>query len=403
MNEQALKKRLRETADQCVKCGLCLPACPTYRARRDEGESPRGRISLIQGWAEGRLERSARLDAHLASCLECRACERACPSLVAFGALMDDARALGTKHAPLWRRLAKETWLAALSSRFGTRLAAMLATFYRAVGLGVLVERAGVTRWSRPWAYHRLALQLRQPPRLRGCSRPSPDDGIAVGLFLGCVGQSAQPNALAATHRILGRLGFDVDIPSGQGCCGAMHRHNGLPEHADRLLAENAAVFSNRQVIGIASACVCELRTHPRMARTQEICRFLADLGWPAHLAPRALRKRVAVHEPCSQRNALRDARAAYELLRRIPAIEIVPLPDNALCCGAAGTYPLQQPEMSRTLLQPKIQRLKELRPDILVTTNTGCALHLAAGAREAGLDLEVLHPAELLARQLGA
>ena len=180
-----------------------------------------------------------------------------------------------------------------------------------------------------------------------------------------------------------------------------MHRHNGFADAADRLLAANAAALGGRTLVGLSSACVAELRTHPAFTHGQEICRFLANTPWPSEARPRPLHQRVAVHEPCSQRNLLRDPNAAYDLLRHIPGVEPVGLADNAFCCGAAGTYLLTQPETSQSLLTPKLQALAHMGVEILVTTNTGCALQLAAGVREAGIAVEVLHPVELLARQL--
>ncbi|MCG6861960.1 MAG: 4Fe-4S dicluster domain-containing protein, partial [Chromatiaceae bacterium] len=136
MKDEAIKARLVETADRCVKCGLCLPHCPTYAVKADEGESPRGRIALIEGLAAGKLVQSPRLWAHLQSCLECRACEAACPSLVAFGSLMDDARALQTQGLGRWRRCLKKSWLRILSTSKGARTTAALARLYRSCGLG---------------------------------------------------------------------------------------------------------------------------------------------------------------------------------------------------------------------------------------------------------------------------
>jgi glycolate oxidase iron-sulfur subunit len=401
VNEQSLKTRLSETADHCVKCGLCLPHCPTYRLREDEAESPRGRIALIQGLADGVLEPTPRLDAHLASCLECRACEAACPSLVAFGTLMDGARALRVRRLRAWSRRLRLARLDILSSKRGIGLAAGLAGLYRASGLAALAERAGIARASRLDARHRVAMQLRRPAgpsAPRGGARGNGDD---VALFLGCVARASQPAALAAALRVLERLGLRVGVPGDQGCCGAMHRHAGFPERADRLLAANASGFADRRTVAVASACAAELRAHPELGKVREVTRFVADLDWPPGLGLRPLAARVAVHEPCSQRNILRDGDAAYDLLRRIPGLEPVALGENALCCGAAGTYLLDQPEMAQRLVQPKIRRLRALETEILVTTNTGCALHLAAGARAAGLDIEVLHPIELVERQL--
>lgn len=399
MDRNDLIAQIATAADQCVRCGLCLPHCPTYRLRGDEGESPRGRIALIQGWAEGNLTDSPRLRAHLESCLECRACEPVCPSLVTVGGLMDDARALRRASARPWTSRLQRLWLDALASPLGVRTASLCARAYRNSGAAHLLGRSRLMRWPRLRAGHRIAVQLQRPVRpTRG---PHASGGKGIDLFIGCVARSAEPSATAAARQALERLGWAVHIPAGQVCCGAMHRHNGFPDKADRLLAENARTLGGRTVVGLSSACVAELRNHPALTRSQEICRFLADQPWPSAVEPRPLHQRVAVHEPCSQRNLLRDPSAAYDLLRRIPGVEPVPLADNAFCCGAAGTYLLTQPAASQWLLAPKLQALAQMGVGLLVTTNTGCALHLAAGVREAGIAIEVLHPIELLARQL--
>lgn len=384
-----------------MKCGLCLPHCPTYRVQQDEAESPRGRISLIQGLAEDELQESPRLAAHLSSCLECRACETACPSLVKFGALMDDVRALRVHRLNSWERSLKAAWLLFMSSGWGVSASVAASRLYRFTGLGILVERAELPPESRLRAYHRVAMQLDKPETTPTASPPNQVQGGNLALFLGCVARAAQPGLAAAARRVLERLGYRVQVPAGQRCCGAMHRHSGFPDVADHLLRQNTAAFAELRPIATASACAAELRAHPGMNGVAEICRFLADLEWPPDATLRPLPTPVAVHEPCSHRNILRDGAAAHDLLRRIPDIEAVPLKDNAFCCGAAGTYLLDQPTMSAALLAPKIEHLKQQGTNILVTTNTGCALHLAAGAREAGIALEVLHPVELIARQL--
>jgi glycolate oxidase iron-sulfur subunit len=399
VNDKGVRARLLETADQCVKCGLCLPHCPTYRVRRNESASPRGRIALIQGLTEGNLRPSRRLWAHLASCLECRACEVVCPSLLAFGSLMDDARALQNQRSSPWRRRAKQAWLWILSSRKGAAAVTLLSRAYRASGLGSLVESSHLPLGSPLRAYHRVVMQLGGPQPTLGDH--AGDRTPAISLFLGCVARTAQPGLSRAACRVCARLGLGVLVPEDQRCCGAIHRHNGFPFEADRLLERNAFAFADQQLVVTASACAAELRAHPDLRGSMEICRFLTDLKWPRDARLRPLRARVAVHEPCSHRNLLRDVDAAYRLLKRIPKIELLPLEENAFCCGAAGTYLLENPIISNTLVTPKIDCLRRLQADILVTTNTGCALHLTAGAREAGLGLEVLHPVELIERQL--
>jgi len=383
--------------DQCVKCGLCLPHCPTYRLTRDEAESPRGRIALVQALVSGALPPSRRLDAHLASCLECRACEPVCPSLVAVGAIMDQARALQSANQPGWRRGLRRAALRALSSPAVLRLAQRLAVAYRMTGLDAAAERLGIRRLPRLNAYARLAHGLQPPPRRH------PDEHTAgdVSLFFGCASPVTQSAALEATRLVLQHLGIGVLEPRGQGCCGAMLRHNGFPTEADAMLERNAAALAEAPPLGVASACVAELRAHPRLGQTQEVCTFLAQAPWPEHLCLRAWPVDVLVHEPCSHRNQLGGNADVYRLLARIPGLRATPLPDNAFCCGAAGTYFLHHPHSAQALLRDKIAHLARMMPQVLVTTNPGCALHLAAGLREAGLAIEVCHPVELIARRL--
>ena len=392
---------LAKIADRCVRCGLCLPHCPTYRLARQEAESPRGRIALIQAWAEGVLDNTPALQRHLDTCLECLACERACPTLVPFASLMDGARAEHWRHQPAWRRGLRQAWLALLASPGAASVIGAAGQLYRGLGLARLVAGTGLSRWPGIGALHRLAQQVEGLPRIPPVTTARVATDGRVGLFLGCIARAAQPGAIAASVQVLQRLGQEVVMPPRQTCCGGMHRHNGLPRVADDYLEANAKAFTDLPVVGLASACVAELRAQPHLAATQEICRLLADLDWPATVPLRPLPGRIAIHVPCSHRNRLRDAQAARDLLRRIPDVELIDLPENDLCCGAAGTYLLQQPKLSQALLRPKLAHLAASGARILVTTNTGCALHLAAGVREAGLAVEVLHPVEVIARQL--
>ena len=244
---------------------------------------------------------------------------------------------------------------------------------------------------------HGLALRLRRPARPGHVGSAAPG-APSIALFHGCLARALEPEVMAAARSVFTRLGVATTTPAGQVCCGAMHRHNGFPEAADAMLAENRAVFAGTTVVGGASACVAELR--PALPAT-ELCRALLDIPWPESVALRPLSGTVAVHEPCSQRNQLRDTRAVYDLLARIPGLRILPLPGNESCCGAAGTYLLDHPQTAEQLAADKVDALTALRPRWLVTTNTGCAAHLAAAAAAAGLDVEVVHPVVLLARSL--
>nr|WP_242482201.1 (Fe-S)-binding protein [Thiocystis violacea] len=385
-------------ADQCVKCGYCLPHCPTYVKTRNEADSPRGRIALIQGWVSGELEMSPAMARHLDGCLTCRACETACPSLVAYGRLADGAKARRTARQPAWRRITRRLGLHALSHARVMQAIGRLAKGYNAIGLARLAERLSIHSLHRLAAYHRIAAALSRTARP---STPRDPRDSRLDLFIGCMGSSAQGAAVQAAIRVCERLDLNPRVSADSDCCGALMRHNGFPEEADRYRAAVARAHAGRPLVGLSSACVAELKEHPQLRETQEICAFLESIDWPPTLQLKRLERTVAVHEPCSHRNLLGGVSAVYDLLKRIPGIQVAPLAGNDQCCGAAGTYLLQQPAMAARLLEDKLTAARRAHPDILVTTNPGCALHLIAGFHEAGLEIEVCHPIELIARQL--
>lgn len=375
-------------------------------------------MALIQGLLSGELDDGERLGVHLGNCLECLACEPACPSLVQFGALMDGARAHRVAQLPIWRQVLSRLRFDLLADPRMPTLLALSSAVYRYTGLSFVLRRLGLLRRGRLAVLDGLAGQLREPTNLQIAAGPNAlqcqssnhasgssaategaDRAAAeVGLFLGCVSRGLQPSTAQATLRVLTHLGITVRVPHEQVCCGAMHRHNGHPAAAEQLLARNRDAFGSASVVGFASACVAELRDQ---LTAEELCRFLVDRPWPARLRLRPLPALVAVHEPCSHRNLLRDTQAAYDLLARIPELRVAGLDGNDSCCGAAGTFLLDHPETALTLAADKVRHVAALAPSYLVTTNTGCAAHLAARLRAAGSDIEVVHPVELIARQL--
>jgi glycolate oxidase iron-sulfur subunit len=398
LQHETRRRDLLRLADQCVKCGLCLPHCPTYAKTRHEADSPRGRIALIQGRLTGQLDMTPRLAAHLDGCLLCRACESACPSLVAYGRLLDGARAQHVAETPAWRRFWTGRWLSALSNARVMDALGQLASIYVGTGLAQLIETTRLIRIRAIATRHRLLRVFAVTARPVAAHRL---DDADLDLFVGCSGASAQGGAIEAMHTLCEQLGLRVRIAPEAVCCGAMQRHNGFPEAADRAREQCAQIHGGRPLVGVSSACVAELREHPVLARTWEVCDYLDRQTWPDTLVPAPLKQRVLVHEPCSHRRLLGGNAAVYRLLARIPGLEVAPMPDNERCCGAAGTYLLQQPEMAAALLDDKLPHIRDLKPDIIVTTNPGCALHLFAGVRESGLAIEVCHPVELIVRQL--
>lgn len=390
-------EQLLKEADRCVKCGLCLPHCPTYLLLENEADSPRGRISLIQALASGELRAERHLEIHLERCLSCRACETACPSGVKYGQLIDGGRLLlNHRHhkRPGWRRL-----FDLLSDR---------RRLERWWPLYPIMQRTGMT-WlaARLPSQHlrRLLAMARQLPsgrtRQGGLHPARMPSGRSVQLFVGCVGSRADRRLIDCTLHLLTSLGYAVEIPDSQACCGALHRHNGFPEKAEQLCESNRRQLEKSRaesLVTLASACHLELTEHLQgRLPVISLVDFLLGLPETALAGLQPLERRVALHIPCTGRNDRSRA-----LLGRIPGIDLVELPDNAVCCGAAGSYLLTQPALSVRLGEDKIERLRRVQAQILVTGNTGCALQFRQLIGEAGLDVEVMHPAELIARQLG-
>lgn len=394
-------------ADLCVKCGLCLPHCPTYNTFRHEGDSPRGRIALMQGLAQGAIEPAGATLRHLDGCLVCRACEPVCPAQVPYGRLIDAGRTglwqSGHRPGALWRLLAfwrrtpgRLAWLTrAMRLLDRTRLAAVLA-------------RLPVGPLARVAAY----LERGGQPPAAGSHEPSPAPSGTVQLFLGCIARPLDAPVLNATVRVLNAMGYRVDVPAGQGCCGAMDAHAGDAATARRLAMNNTAAFdAGTPVISTASGCGAQLLDYRELsppadgaaafaARVHDVMHFIhANVNRLPPLQHAAAR--VVVHSPCTLRNVMRES-GALEVLRGVRGLAVEPLRHRD-CCGAAGSYLFEHPATADRLGNALLDALGPDVPDVFATSNIGCALHVRRLARQRGLALRVCHPVELLAAALDA
>lgn len=414
----SLESRILELADRCVKCGLCLPHCPTYRLRHKESESPRGRIAILQGLAGGQLEPAGGALDHLASCLDCRNCETVCPAGVEYETLLDTGQQWLRQHAPRRgpRRYLGRLGLAALIRPARLARIHALLRLYQRTGLQWLLRRSGLLRLAGVERADRLLPPLQPAARFRLPPPPDPPVG-RVALFTGCLGTTLEQATLAASITLLHRLGYAISLPGGQGCCGALSWHAGEAEPALRAARRNLDAFRPDEVDAIlhtATGCGAHLRNYPQLPwtnpedqararqladKSMEITAFLARQSWPEDRIRKSAPLRVAVHIPCSQRNGLRQPDYATDLLKRIPGLEVVPLPGQSGCCGAGGTAMLGQPELADALRAETLREIKPIRPDVIVSTNPGCALFLNAGLEQEP-PLRVVHPVVLLAGQ---
>ncbi|QBB69331.1 (Fe-S)-binding protein [Pseudolysobacter antarcticus] len=396
-----LRQHILQLADQCVMCGLCIPQCPTYRIGRQENESPRGRIALARGLASGELAPTPTLLGHIDHCLGCMSCENACPSEVDYAGLLLATRELQREIQPLsWTR----RWLLATLAQRGKlnfllqlgRIPGVLALLRSRLGQAFF-KRAGI-----PALAHELP-PLPAPRAWPAIIAPTFRSRGRIGLFLGCVASVFDQDTHAASITLLAALGYEVVMPRAQSCCGALARHAGLPSDASatRQAFLDAGVDT---VLVSASGCFGSLRdsvSADSKIRVREIHEFIAADPELDRLQFKPLPQIAALHTPCTQTNVAKGQIAIGALLARIPALRIMPLPSEPRCCGAAGSYFLEQPQIAAPLRSEKLQQTLALTPDVLLTSNIGCRIYLGNGLRQHSETLPVRHPLSLLAQQL--
>lgn len=359
-------------ADRCVQCGLCLPACPTYRLEGLESESARGRIALVRAWELGTIGPTPAGDTHLDQCLGCRSCEAVCPAGVEYDTLLVQARARQRERRGPGLRQRLLEWLVA-------RPPAMVAAL-------------GLYRHLHPL----LPGALRPLPRPPASRRDAMPETGSVALFRGCIAGPYEAGLRAATARLCAAAGIELALPDGQACCGALHAHAGDIATAAALAARNCQAFSGAAtVLTVASGCHDPLaRALQGQAQTLDAIGFLAARA--GHLSFQASNERIALHLPCTQRNVLHGGGATRALLARVPGLQVVELDAGYGCCGAAGTQMATDPERAARFRQPLLDQLHASGAARLLSANIGCRLHFANAA-----GVPVQHPLEYLASRL--
>jgi glycolate oxidase iron-sulfur subunit len=396
----------------CVHCGLCLPACPTYRETGRESSSPRGRIYMLRAVAENRTPLSDVISDEAYLCLGCRACETACPSGVKFGSMLELAR------AEISRSGLRGGWAARLERWALRALVANPRSLSVAFSLLRAIQRLRFDRFVAalsPKAWREIYALAPAVPSASE-RRPLPPFTPALGerrgrvaLFVGCVMPELFGAVNAATVRVLSRNGFEVVVPESQGCCGALHAHAGDLDFARDLARRNLEAFAAVDfdaVIVNSAGCGAVLRELEEWLpgegsllsrRVRDVSEFLDAAG----LRPPEgrIESKVCYDGPCHLVHGQRVDAAPRRLLEQIPGLELQAHDDPTGCCGAAGTYNLTHRAMSRAILDRKMQSLKAAGPDYVATGNPGCLIQLQGGVAAAGLKVAVVHPVELLDR----
>jgi len=394
----------------CMSCGLCLNVCPTYQLSQNEQEGPRQRIRTLSTLVLEETSVDEETINHLHNCIQCRACEVVCPSQMSYSELFDKAQhqLAQAQEKKFYAKLA----LTLIADKKKLKTFLPLLRFYHSSGARWLSQKLGLLKWMGL----DLADQMARLPKVHTLKESYPVAHPAKGkvaLFTGCITEHFDQETLTSAIKVLNVLGYEVSVPQQQVCCGAIHYHNGEPEVAKHLMQQNRACFNQKDaeaIVYCATGCGSQLQEYAialdlddeeNAFKTPlfEITDFIVN-HWDKSVRLKPSTKKVVVHEPCSQRNVLKNQQVVYDLLAKIPELQVEALEENQLCCGAGGTYMLTHPKTAHSLRDKKWQHIFNSQADYVVTSNIGCDLHLQTiNSQQYSVDFK--HPVALLAEQL--
>jgi glycolate oxidase iron-sulfur subunit len=404
----------------CIHCGMCLPACPTYRVTGSEAESPRGRLYLMRGWLEGEITDPEQIRPHIDQCLGCQACQTACPSGVQYGSLLFQTREALAPHQPKLKRWVKRfVFRSVLTNQNLLQTLGGFLRVYQQSGLQQLVRGLGLLK-AVPALADQEALLPQLPARraLHAGMSFGNMDNPRVALVTGCVMDVFYNPVHWATIQVLVANGYYVTVPE-QTCCGALAHHAGESDIAQTQARQNLTALMKGDpdwVVINSAGCGATLKEYHHLLaddpvyrkRAQEFAAKVVDVMELLAKKPLApikgrLEQTVTYHAACHLRHAQGITDIPTQLLAQIPGLTLVPLKDAEACCGSAGIYNIEQPQLSQEILAQKMGHLKATDAAVVVTGNPGCLLQLEAGVRQTGLKMQVKHPIELLAEAYAA
>ena len=418
----------RDLIKACVHCGLCLDACPTYRLLGNELDSPRGRVSQIRAFSEGRISAdNPKFREHMYKCLDCRACETACPSGVDYGRLIEAARAEITA-ASTGEKVTREVILnRVFMSNTAISAFGVATRMYQKSGVQSVVRGSGLLKML-PGPLRKLGeMEAMLPamsgrmlqPKLPVLTQPTSGEvKHRVAVISGCIAGQFFPETNEATIRVLARNGCQVVVPPTQKCCGALHVHAGERDTARQLARHNIATFErtgSEYYIINAAGCGSTLkeygellendpiwaeRAHTFASKVRDINEFLAFIGIDKTFG--RIEKRVTYQDACHLAHGQKIREAPRDLITSIPGIQLIEMNEPDFCCGSAGIYNLTQPVMAQQLLELKMDNIIATGTEMIVASNPGCIIQIAAGVRQRGVAMEVIHPIDLLDRAYG-
>lgn len=407
---------------QCMRCGLCLPSCPTYRTDGLETQSPRGRVAMIKAVIDGQLSPSADFVEHMYHCLDCRNCQSVCPAGVKAGELVLEARHRIEENRP---QHPVKRFLLQYAIRDQKKLSAYLSPvrLYEYLGIQALVRKYDILKAISADLEFMEALLPPLPARPLTASMPETVKARGVekgrvGFFLGCAMNLLFSEVSRDTIEVLSRVGYTVVIPKGQQCCGAPNIAEGERRIYREMAEHNIGLFEGKGVdivVTDCAACGSELKAYhevfhrqARMAdraatfaqKIMDVSEFLASALGPDTVF-RSIPESVCFHDPCHLRHAQGIVTQPRDLLRRIPDLKFEDIPDDGQCCGSAGIYNITHRDRAMKILEAKVKAIAKTGADRVVTSNPGCLLQLMYGRKRWGSAWEVSHISQVLRRAL--
>ncbi|HEY0828662.1 MAG TPA: (Fe-S)-binding protein [Bacilli bacterium] len=433
-NPLAEKLKLSLDYDQltnCMRCGFCLPACPTFRETGIEAESPRGRIALMKAVADGLMLPDQTFKNQMDHCLGCRACEPACPADVKYGQLLEQARDSNEEHTK------HSWWVEAVRALFfkqmfphqdRMKLLGLSLVFYQKSGLQWLTHKLNIMKlfpkFMREMEHILPEASYKGVVEQLGTLYPAKGEKIArVGMFRGCIMDVLFTETNVNTVKLLSESGFEVVIPDTQNCCGALHAHSGEMKMAQELAKKNIKVFQEAKVdyiISNAGGCGALLVEYDHLlhaepewvesskwfaARVKDISQIIVEQGRiPAFTAlpedqTEVKPLSITYQDSCHLRNVMKSSTAPRKLMNQIDGVNFVELKESERCCGSAGIYNLTQPDMSGQILDHKMEHVKNTQAHYLLSSNPGCLLQMKLGIEQQNMSgqMKAVHIADFL------
>lgn len=408
----------------CTRCGFCLPSCPTYIETGDEVHSPRGRIAIMKGLVDGKIEPSEEVKRSIDMCLGCRACEPVCPSGVQFGHLLEQARdaIYQTNEQSFPEKVARKTAFSGLFPHHNRMIGVVgLLGFYQRSGLQKITHATGIMNLF-PDNLRTMERVLPKVPKRKAMkNRPTHIKSLTpqkkkVAFFSGCLMDTMFLSTNDATTKLLQYAGCEIVIPETQGCCGALHGHSGELDRAKEMAKKNIAAFEEAAIdyiITNAGGCGAFLVDYGHLLKDEpewseravafgdkikDITSILVELEF--HKLPLQLDERIITYQDsCHLKNGQKTFMEPRQLLESIDGIDYVEMKDASRCCGSAGIYNIVESEMSMQILDYKMEQVEKTRAKTIVTSNPGCLLQMKLGIEREGLSetMNAVHIVDLL------